>query len=53
MQSKKRALNLILIILTTIVSIYALVHFVKMDRFEFAWLLNFMLMFFVFFLLTT
>ncbi|TDG34858.1 hypothetical protein EZJ43_16560 [Pedobacter changchengzhani] len=45
----KRTSNLILITLATIASTYALVHYVKMDRFEFAFILNFMLMFFVLF----
>lgn len=44
-----RTINLALISLATIGSIYALVYYLKMDRFEFAWLLNFMLMFFVVF----
>jgi hypothetical protein len=45
----KKILTLILIAVSTIASIYALVHYIKMDGFPFAWVLNFLLMFFVVF----
>jgi hypothetical protein len=42
-----RIFKLILIIILTIGSIWALVHYIRMDKFAFAWILNFLLMFFV------
>jgi len=43
----KKTLTLILIAIITIGAMVAVVHYVKMDRFSFAWILNFMLMLFV------
>lgn len=43
----KKAIILISIAIITIASVCALVHYIKMDRFSFAWILNFMLMLFV------
>jgi len=45
----KKVLTLILIAIITIGSIYALVIYIKMDGFPFAWILNFLLMLFVVF----
>lgn len=45
----KKTLTLILIAIITIGSIYALVVYIKMDGFSFAWILNFLLMLFVVF----
>jgi hypothetical protein len=45
----KKILTLILIAIITIGSIYALVIYIKMDGFPFAWILNFLLMLFVVF----
>lgn len=45
----KKTLSLILIAITTIGSIVAVVYYHNMDRFSFAWILNFLLMFFVVF----
>lgn len=45
----KKTLTLILIAILTIGSIYALVIYIKMDGFSFAWILNFLLMLFVVF----
>lgn len=43
----KKNITLTLITLLTIGSAWALVHYVRMDLFSFAWALNFLLMFFV------
>jgi hypothetical protein len=43
----RKTLILILIVIITIGSMYALVHYIRMDGFAFAWTLNFLLMFFV------
>lgn len=40
----KKNVSLFLIILASIVSVYALVYFMKMDSFSFSWALNFLLM---------
>jgi hypothetical protein len=48
----KKILLLLLIIVFTIGSVYALVHYIKMDGFLFAWTLNFLLMFFIVFFTT-
>ena len=40
----KKSLNLILISIIGIASIYALVHYMRLDSFTFAWALNFLLM---------
>lgn len=45
----KKTLTLILIAIITIGSIYALVIYIKMDGFSFAWILNFLLMLLVVF----
>lgn len=45
----KKTLTLILIAILTIASIYALVIYIKMDGFPFAWILNFLLMLFIVF----
>jgi hypothetical protein len=45
----RKTLTLALIAIITIGSIYALVHYIRMDGFSFAWILNFLLMFFVVF----
>ncbi|TCD01201.1 glycosyl-4,4'-diaponeurosporenoate acyltransferase CrtO family protein [Pedobacter psychroterrae] len=45
----KKTLTLILIVIITIGAMVAVVHYVKMDRFSFAWILNFLLMFFIVF----
>lgn len=45
----RKTLTLILIAILTIGSICALVKYIKMDRFSFAWILNFLLMIFVVF----
>lgn len=45
----KKTLALISIAIITIACIIALVHYIKMDGFSFAWILNFLLMFFVVF----
>lgn len=41
----KKAITLLLIIIFTAGAVYALVYFMKMDGFAFAWALNFLLMF--------
>jgi hypothetical protein len=46
-QSMKKSLTLSAIIIATIVSVYALTYFMKMDRFTYAWALNFLLMLWV------
>jgi hypothetical protein len=43
----KKTLVLTLIAILTIACIVALIHYIKMDGFSFAWILNFLLMFFV------
>lgn len=40
----RKTLILILIVIVTIASTYALVHYISMQGFAFAWALNFMLM---------
>lgn len=45
----KKTLTLILIPIITIASICALIIYIKMDGFAFAWVLNFLLMLFVVF----
>jgi hypothetical protein len=44
----RKILILISIAIATVASMYALVHYMKMDRFSFAWALNFLLMLCVF-----
>jgi hypothetical protein len=44
-ESMRKALTLILVTLFTIGALYALVCYIPMDRFTFAWALNFLLMF--------
>lgn len=41
----KKTLNLILIVTIGIAAIFALVKYIRMDGFAFAWALNFLLMF--------
>ncbi|AOM78380.1 hypothetical protein [Pedobacter steynii] len=43
----RRTLTLVLIAILTVGSIYALVIYIRMDGFSFAWILNFLLMLFV------
>ena len=43
----KKSLTLLAIIIATIVSVFALTYFMKMDRFTYAWALNFLLMLWV------
>ena len=45
----RKTLTLVSIAIITIGSVYALVHYIRMDRFSFAWSLNFLLMLFVVF----
>lgn len=44
----KKTFTLISILIAAIGSVYALIHFMKMDSFPFAWALNFILMLWVF-----